>query len=531
MRNHSTERNNRMNFGTLGDIGSINLAFFLLDTIPAHVAVLDHTGRIVAVNAAWQRFWRENQATEFDADASFGVGTNYLFVCNSSVGYGAEEAKAAAVGIQSILEGRNNSFNLEYPCDTANGRLWFRMEASCFGGDLAGCLVAHWDITPSRLQEAALRESETHYQTMVDALSEGILVYGMDGRILVSNPAASRILGLTREQMAGAGQSAPGWSAFDEDMRPLAVADLPVSKSFREGASVRGAIIGLRRPDGSLVWLSINSEPMRSEGEGTLSGVIVTLNDITSGRRAETAMATLRKEMQDLLEWQLAGQTAASIAHELNQPLNAITVFGEAALIRLSQISPPPEKLAKAVEGMMSQAERAGRMLRELMSFFHKTELPVEAFDLNALVDEAVVLTRANGFKQFDITVEHARELKPVLANRLRIEKVCLNLLRNGMEAMAQSGLNAGNSTIGIRVVAAGDHAQVSIQDAGPGVDKETALNIFEPFFSTKPNGIGMGLTICRSLVEAHGGKLWCDPLPHPPSGRGATFHFTLPFA
>ncbi len=650
------DRFSKLNLEMLGETGPDNLAAALLDAIPAHVAVLDLAGRIVAVNEAWRRFWRENQTRERRLDPGCGVGVDYLFTCRSSVGFGADEARAVAAGIEAILAGGRDGFSLEYPCDSASGRQWFRLEASRLG-KIAGCLVAHWDITSKRLQaealrkseerfrgvvedqteiisrfqgdgtfifanevycrffgktpeqligsnwhpvvypedvpeimaalarltprtpvvtienrvysgtgalrwmqfvnraffddagqlreiqsvgrditerkeaEAALRDSELRYQTMVDALSEGVLVYGPDGRIRVSNPAASRILGLSREQMIGAGQADPGWTACGEDMRPLDVADLPVTQSLREGASVHGAVIGLDRPDGTRVWLSINSEPIRSARPGEPSGVIATFNDITRAKQTEMAMTALRKEMQDLVEWQLAAQTAASIAHELNQPLNAITTFGEAALMRMASLTPPPEKLAKAVEGMVGQAERAGRMLRELMSYFRKTESPMETFDLNALLEETVILTRASGFGQFDITVARAPGLKPVLANRLRIGKVCLNLLRNGMEAMAASGADAGNSAIRIQVFDAGDHARVSIHDAGPGLDKDTGRRIFEPFFSTKSGGIGMGLTISRSLVEAHGGKLWFDPAPDSGQGRGAVFHFTLPFA
>ena len=931
------------------------LVLALLEAIPAQVALLDRGGRILAVNAAWRRFWLESLEPGTPAAADAHLGLDYLEICRNRLDADGLQVDTALAGISAVIAGDRRSFTAEYACRGKERGFLFRLEVSRLGR--AGSLAIHWDVTDARRQaeslrageeryravvedqtevisrfdsegvfsfvnevycrffgkraeeligkrwypvahpedvdaiesalatlspqnpvvcienrvfqasgetrwmqfvnraffdadgcvreiqsvgrditerklaEQALRHGEARYHTLVEALAEGVLVYGPDGHILLCNPAAARILGLRRDELLGAAQSGPGWTPMDEDMRPIALADLPVSRSLRNGVAVHGAVIALRRPDASLVWLTINSAPLpRNEG-GAPSGVLVTLADISATKRAEqalresearyralvetapdaiivnhgnrvvlanqaalrlfgaetpedllgrrvldlfpsdchglarllngkmyapglpapiiedrilrltggvveveitsspvsfegaralhivlrdisrrkrreaviqrfvraeralghaaralrgaedepnyldqicrilvedcghamvwvgmaeptgeirpvvhagfdagyldqlsiswrddergrgpagqsvrtarsvycrdvetdplfapwklaalargfnavaalplvdetgrafgvialytrerdpftedeeqlldllalevaagvrtlrlraehartsAAMAALREEMQSLVEWQVAAQTAAGIAHEMNQPLNAITVFGEAALRCLAAIEQPAEKLGMAVKGMVGQAERAGDILRELMVFFRNAEAPRECLDLGALAREAVNLARSVGLTGAPVTIHASPRLRPVSANRLHIEKVLINLIRNGMEAMA--GVQRAGHGIAIHLEDDGERARVVVRDTGAGLDGVTASRVFDPFFTTKTKGIGMGLTICRALVEAQGGKLWVESEP----GQGATFQFTLPYA
>ncbi len=260
---------------------------------------------------------------------------------------------------------------------------------------------------------------------------------------------------------------------------------------------------------------------------GDLAFGIRTLRLRAAHAETEAAMSALRNEFQQLLEWQVASQTAAAIAHEIGQPLNAVTTFGEAALLLLDSFSPRPEKLARAVEGMAAQAERAGHVVRELMQFLRQTEVTLEDLDLNELAQRAVAMARA-GFRGLGrINVIARPDLPAVRGNRLQIEKVLLNLLGNGADAMREAGLKGRDAGMTLRLSVDGDKARVSVSDMGPGLEPALAQRIFEPFFTTKTKGIGMGLAISRALVEAQGGKLWYEP--H--SGAGATFHFTIPLA
>lgn len=285
---------------------------------------------------------------------------------------------------------------------------------------------------------------------------------------------------------------------------------------------------------GAISLCSREIDPFTVE-EVRLLGVIA--SDLAFGMRtlrlradhaeAEATMAAMRGEFQQLLEWQVASQTVTSIAHEIGQPLNAVTTFGEAASILLENLSPRPEKLAQAVQGMAVQAERAGHVLRELMQFLRHSESTMEAFDLDDLVRCTVALARADRRRVGRIALVGVPDLKAVWGNRLQIEKVLLNLFSNSMDAMREAGLSGSDAGMSVTLSDDGDMARVSVSDMGPGIDQVNAQRIFEPFFSSKTKGIGMGLSISRSLIEAHGGRLWLEP----GKGLGATFHFTVPFA
>jgi signal transduction histidine kinase len=180
-----------------------------------------------------------------------------------------------------------------------------------------------------------------------------------------------------------------------------------------------------------------------------------------------------------------------------------------------------------ALQESASQAQRAGRVVRELLEFLHRRETSTEAIDLNAVVQEALSIVEASGFDGFRALVNLAPDLKPVRANRLQVEKVMVNLLRNSVEAMRGAGIAAQQITISVSTAADGEMALVTVRDTGPGMDEAVARRVFDPFFTTKPEGVGMGLAISRALVQANGGTLWFDAS----AGAGATFHFTLPFA
>lgn len=246
---------------------------------------------------------------------------------------------------------------------------------------------------------------------------------------------------------------------------------------------------------------------------------------ISARRRQEAALKALRTEMEELSKLHVASQTAAAIAHELNQPLNAITSYSEAALLLLRSGNPAPEKLQQALEGGAAQAQRAGQVVRELLLFFQGREAPSEAVDLNQAVRRALAVAEAGGHGGFHPSVDLAPGARFVKANRLQIEKVLVNLVCNGVDAMRAAGISAQS----IAIIAGPDRedgmVRVTVQDSGPGLTEEAAQRVFMPFYTTKPRGIGMGLAVSRALVEANGGRLWSEANP----GRGGIFHLTLP--
>jgi PAS domain S-box-containing protein len=279
------------------------------------------------------------------------------------------------------------------------------------------------------------------------------------------------------------------------------------------------------RADGSVHHVAVTGQVFFKDGQP--SRFVGAVKDISAQILLQKEIQARRGGLDHLVKQQVASQTVSAIAHELNQPLVAISAYSEAALQMLQKGVQQPQKLVRALEGAMEQAQRAGRTLHELFNFLHEGVVVTAAVNLSGIISDAAATAAESGYGDFRLVLELERDLPPVQANMLQVQKVLINLLHNGIEAMRMAGLPQDAITITVRSMAANNMAQVTVQDCGPGLDNEIAKRIFDPFFTTKIGGIGLGLAISRALVEANGGKLWADHKVEP----GATFHFTLPFA
>ena len=277
--------------------------------------------------------------------------------------------------------------------------------------------------------------------------------------------------------------------------------------------------------DGSEHWVTAMGRVHFHDGHPVrLIGVA---RDITEQRALEKELQKQRAEAEHVFTQQVAVQTASAIAHELNQPLAAISAYSEVAMHALESGSVDGSKLKRALEGCVEQAHRAGNSLHELLAFLQKGDLIKDRLDINEAVKEALSIAKSSGFDNFHTTLNLEKNIRPVHANRTHVTKILVNLLRNAVEAMQGPNITTAAITIKVHTNAEVNMAHVSVQDYGPGLNPEIAKRIFEPFFTTKPSGIGLGLVVSRSLAEANGGQLWVEPDNKP----GATFHFTLPFA
>lgn len=281
----------------------------------------------------------------------------------------------------------------------------------------------------------------------------------------------------------------------------------------------------IKPSDGTEHWIAITGRVHFKEGHATrLVGIV---QDITAQKILEKSLQQHRLENKAIFTQQIAAHTASAIAHELNQPLAAISAYSDVALHALNDTSSNPEKLKHALKGCIVQAQRAGTSLHELMAFLKEGKLVTERFDLNQIVKEALTIAKNEGYKEFHPILVLEENTMIVLANRIQVQKVLINLLINAVEAMQGVGVPTSKITITVRSYKDKSMAHVTVQDNGPGLNNEVASRVFEPFFTTKPTGIGMGLSISRTLIEANGGQLWFEPN----SDFGAEFHFTLPFA
>jgi len=218
------------------------------------------------------------------------------------------------------------------------------------------------------------------------------------------------------------------------------------------------------------------------------------------------------------------GEMASSLAHELNQPLAAISTYCQAGLRLIETADDPPEKLAHALEQASQQSQRAGQIIRRIRRLAGKGVVRREEIALNTAIMDALDFVRAE-LQRHEITLTHelADDLPAAIADEIQIEQVIINLLHNAIEAM--SSVNSSEHLLYIASMQSGPSTlQVMVSDTGAGMDEATMAKIFDTFYSTREDGMGLGLSISRSIVEAHGGQLWAQSVP----GNGATFFFTL---
>jgi PAS domain S-box-containing protein len=280
-----------------------------------------------------------------------------------------------------------------------------------------------------------------------------------------------------------------------------------------------------RHRDGSLRLIAWSNTCLLDE-RGAVQHVIATGIDITERRSAEEEARLRQSELAHLHRVYTAGELATLLAHEINQPLAAIASYSEASLQRLRQGEVRPDALMHDLEQTALQAQRAGRTIRELRSFLAKDEARDGRSDLNAAVRTVYdLISPEASAKGASIVLDLAESIAPVHVSAVQVEHVLLNLIRNAIEAIGETGAKAGRITVQTRIDAA-ETAQVTIRDTGPGLDAEAAERVFEPFYTTKRDGLGMGLRISRSIVESRGGRLWAEP-----SSEGGILQFTLPLA
>lgn len=383
------------------------------------------------------------------------------------------------------------------------------------------CVLARIrDISKQAQVEQALHESEARFRTTFDHAAVGIAHLAADGRVLRANRTLCQILGYReRELMAHTLHS------LTDESDQNANRDLMRQLLSGERETYVHEMRLLAR-QGEPVWVNLTVSLVQRP-DGAADYLIAVVEDIAVRKQTESMLRDMRGEIQEMLELHVATQTVKAIAHEINQPLTAISSYTEAAVRMLRASHPEQTRILQALEASGNQAQRAGQIMRRLIAFLQKGDLVTEPVDVNQLVLAALAVIESDGFGGFRTELALGADTPTVVANRVQIEKILVNLMRNSVEAMTNAGIPRPQMHITIRTTCDEGMAKVSVSDNGPGVGRQNARHVFEPFFSTKPRGLGMGLAICRTLVDAHGGRLWLDG----DDRGGATFHFTLPLA
>jgi two-component system sensor histidine kinase DctS len=386
-------------------------------------------------------------------------------------------------------------------------------------------LAALWrHIARTVAAENALRQQMAFRTAMEDSLLTGLRARDLEGRVTYVNPAFCRMVGLPAEELIGKKPPMPYWA-------PEAMADYEYRfKKVLQGDAVPQFETVFQRPDGVRVPVLVFEAPL-VDGAGHHTGWMSSMLDITDRKRAEDLARQQQEKLETSSRLATMGEISSMLAHELNQPLAAISSYTTGALNVLARAgdgAPPATPLdagmlRRALEQANTQARRAGQIIRSVHEFVKKREPRREHVAIPELVEGIRALVELQARQSYvALQFEVPPGLPPVLADRLLLEQVLLNLTRNGIEAM--QGIDPERRLLRIAAQARLGQVAVSVADNGHGIAPEVAERLFSPFFSTKAEGMGMGLSICRTAIEFHGGTLTHADNP----GGGTVFTFTL---
>ncbi len=389
---------------------------------------------------------------------------------------------------------------------------WYNTTLKDANGKVTGVASLAHDITDRKQAEEALQTSEKEYRSTLNDLLVGVVVHAKDTSILLSNPEAANILGLTNEQMSGKKAIDPSWNFIHEDSTIMKVEDYPVSKIFSEEKPLHDYVLGINSPDKDYVtWVIVNAIPVFSN-DNKLNKVIVNFVDITDRKRVEEERMKLEGQLRQSQKMEAIGTLAGGIAHDFNNLLTPILGYAELVIMKLNGSG----NEIKYLRNIEESARRAKDLVEKILIISRSSLAQTESVQLKNLVEEVLTVLRASVPPSIDIHQETDFDLPPISADPSQIYQVILNLCTNAIQAMQEGG------ELWIRLNRIKhDHPQgqvveeflcLSIQDNGCGMDAATLERIYEPFFTTnekgEQRGTGLGLSIISSVVKQHSGHM-----------------------
>jgi PAS domain S-box-containing protein len=364
-------------------------------------------------------------------------------------------------------------------------------------------------------QVFALQGADHPYRVLVEQMEEGAATLSTDGTILYANRCLAAMLRTALERLLGASIHA----CFNP-------ADQPAVRALLERGrtSAQRAEATVCAADGTSVPVALAANPVRTDG---VEAVCLILTDLTNRKQAEEDARRHQAELAHVLRLHTMGELAAELAHGINQPLAAIAndVAACAQYVRAGKAA--SRKLLELLEHAAAEALDAGDIMHRLREFTQKPGSPVEATNLNGLVRNVVqLLEREIVQREITLQLDLAPRPIPVRAGRIEIEQVLVNLIQNAIDAVCEARSERKQIQVQTRKTADA-MAEVTVRDTGPGLSAAAAERLFEAFFTTKAQGLGMGLAISRSIIEAHHGRIWIAPRAG--DARGTTVRFALP--
>ena len=488
----------------------------ILLSMKDHIVVLDKAGQILSANSSWFEFARKNDVSSLKL---VGEGVNYLEVCRRASEDSDETVQQALSGIKAVLDGSQEHFELEYPCHSQSMQRWFLMNVIPFKGEKGGVVIAHTDISFRKKADEELRRAELNYRTVADFTYDWEYWQSPDGNFNYVSPSSERITGYRAEEFIEN-------PALLEQI--IVLEDRNIWFDHRqqviEGPKRREVQFRIHRKDGEIRWIEHVCRPVSDE-QGNYAGVRASNRDITRLRLAEQEARENREDLELLYRTVTLDQLAGSIAHELTQPLTGIMSNAQAAEILLKRGDGNRTEMEEILSDIIADSKRSGDILQNLRDLFSRQQTEFKPMGVNELVRETIRLLNSEFVIQgLNIHLDLSHTLPDVMGNKIQLQQVMINLINNAKQAMQH--LPKADRSISF-ITARGNQieVQVCVEDTGPGIDPERLEDIFEPLTISKPGRLGMGLSISRSIVQAHGGRIWAENI----TAGGARISFTLP--
>jgi len=375
------------------------------------------------------------------------------------------------------------------------------------------------DVTEQKQAEEAIKESEAKYRSLYESMMDGYILAGMDGRILRFNDAYREMTGYSSDELT--------WLTYHDitpekwhDAQQKIVEEQVLTRGYSEVYEKE-----YRKKDGTVFPVELRTFLLKGE-KGDNIGMWAIVRDISSRKLIESEALKLREDLAHVTRVSTLGGLTTSLAHEINQPLAAILSNAQAAQRFLSQDNPDMKEIGEILGDIIRDDNRAAEVIRKIRSLLKKEEARYETLSLNDVIEEILnVIRNDSALAAVSIEKEFDPLLPPIWGDRIQLQQVILNLVLNAAEAMRDGGPEKRRLTV--RTVRHdGRFAQVSIRDFGSGIQEHSMNQLFQPFYTTKSGGMGMGLAISQDIVKAHRGIIWGENN----TDTGATFSFTVPF-
>lgn len=377
--------------------------------------------------------------------------------------------------------------------------------------------MQHHYARKRRDAELALMQEQAFRSAIENSMVTGMRARDLDGKVLYVNPAFCELVGRSSEEIIGLAPPMPWWvpEMMDETLERR--------DRLKSSRSVQVFDTLFQRPDGSRVDVQVFESPL-IDAQKRHVGWISSIIDISSRKQAEALASSQSEQLHHTAKLITMGEMASTLAHELNQPLSAIASYAAGSLNLLGNEPLDPKQLRRGLESLAEQTRRAGQIIHRIHDFVRKRDPQLSPLNLPDALQGALAMAKAGlRHHQIQLIVPAHPENLPVMGDKVLLEQLIFNLLRNAAEAM--SGLEPERRILEVSMQVSNGVVLVMVADQGPGVAATIMAEVFQAFTTTKVQGLGIGLNICRSIVELHHGKLWFENgVPH-----GATFLFSLP--